>query len=475
MYQPGGLIPGARKFYRWLLESGKPFVFLSNTGAKNAVGVQARFSTPTYLLDASPVPREHIFTAAEAQVDYMLSHVPPHAKLLVIAGGSGVWRDDLRARGGAAGAALFATWKVRTELSDEEAKEWAACSACSRRAKNVWVAFFTDGEISQQEGHAHERRGTADADSFSDWGFEVINTAGFLLSHGAQFIYTADDAYNPSADPKHPGMMFPLPGPGMFAEMMKKLMYPHGKEHIWCAGKGGNVGTDFMMEHAIRMLEKQGHSGERARIMMVGDRFDTDVRAGLSVGIRTCLVESGCHNVECQKHYRMDPAHYYAPNIADLVPAGAAVDGDGDGDGEDEDDEDSDDAATAPASALGRRDSLRASLRLRECRDAQLAHLAALRLLCNGRHRRQRRHRPRRAAQRVHRARHGVAAPRRERGASLPRHPRAHPPQAVPHARRQARPQRRHRHRHRRSRQRRQHRAMDYHHGGERGRRRRRR
>jgi len=351
MYQPGGLIPGAKDFYRWLVESGKPFVFLSNTGAKNSRGVQAKFASAGYLLDPTRrVPLAHIFTAAEAQADCMLRHVPPHAKVLVIAGGSGVWRDDLRARGGAAGAARFATWDIRTALSDDEAKEWAACAACSKKTKLVWVAFFTDGEIS---GHAPlsstttpttpttpsstaaaaaaaafgAAAGAADGslgaakphEAFSDWGFEVIKTAGFLLSHGAQFIHTADDAYNPSADPKHPGMMFPLPGPGMFAEMMKKLMYPHGKENVWCPGKGGNVGGEFMMEHAIRMLERQGHSGERARIMMVGDRFDTDIRAGLGVGIRTCLVTSGCHSLGCQRFYRMDPAHHHAPSVVHLT------------------------------------------------------------------------------------------------------------------------------------------------------------
>ena len=76
---------------------------------------------------------------------------------------------------------------------------------------------------------------------FDDWGFELVKTSGFLLSHGAHFVYTADDAYNPSADPNFPGMVFPLPGPGMFAEMMKKIMYPHGLNSFSCAGKGGNV------------------------------------------------------------------------------------------------------------------------------------------------------------------------------------------------------------------------------------------
>jgi len=37
--------------------------------------------------------------------------------------------------------------------------------------------------------------------------------------------------------------------------------------------------------------------------MMVGDRFDTDVRGGVSVGILTCLVESGCHQYKLQPFY----------------------------------------------------------------------------------------------------------------------------------------------------------------------------
>ena len=36
MYDPSGLLPGAREFYAWLLATGKQFVFLSNTGAKSA-------------------------------------------------------------------------------------------------------------------------------------------------------------------------------------------------------------------------------------------------------------------------------------------------------------------------------------------------------------------------------------------------------------------------------------------------------
>ena len=110
---------------------------------------------------------------------------------------------------------------------------------------------MADGSIGGQADAAH-------GEGFRDWGFEVVKIASFLLSHGAQFVYTADDAYNPSVDPRHPGLVFPLPGPGMFAAMMHKLMYPHGKSSVACAGKGGNKGGKYMMEQARRMLMEQG-------------------------------------------------------------------------------------------------------------------------------------------------------------------------------------------------------------------------
>ncbi len=40
MYEPGGLLPGARSFVSWMEKTKKPFVFLSNSGAKGAAGVR---------------------------------------------------------------------------------------------------------------------------------------------------------------------------------------------------------------------------------------------------------------------------------------------------------------------------------------------------------------------------------------------------------------------------------------------------
>ncbi len=166
----------------------------------------------------------------------MLEVIPPNAKILVVSGGDGGWRHDLDTRGGSAGEALAASWEMRTRLSEDEAKAWASAAVKAADKQLVWVVHFIDGGIKAK------RDSVSGEEGFADWGFEVIKITSFLLAHGAQFVYTADDSYNPCLDPEYPGLVFPQPGPGMFASMLLKLMYPHGKQRVACAGKGGNVG-----------------------------------------------------------------------------------------------------------------------------------------------------------------------------------------------------------------------------------------
>ena len=195
-----------------------------------------------------------------------------------------------------------------------------------------------------------------------------------MLSHGAELIVTAEDAFNPSLDPDYPHSVFPLPGPGMFASMFRKLMYPRGEGNLRVCGKGGAEGDEFMIGHALQMLRQQGHNGDPGTVLIIGDRYDTDVRAhrgpssqpnrkpwalatipalGLSAspmtrptshstsrrtfhrtshctshqvragvrnGLRTCLVESGCHASSLQRFFPRDRADYVAANLGELLP-----------------------------------------------------------------------------------------------------------------------------------------------------------
>ena len=60
--------------------------------------------------------------------------------------------------------------------------------------------LFTDGSISSSVDPKTNERG------YADWSFDVIKKASILLSHGAEFVCTAEDAFNPTSDG------FPLPG-----------------------------------------------------------------------------------------------------------------------------------------------------------------------------------------------------------------------------------------------------------------------
>ena len=109
-------------------------------------------------------------------------------------------------------------------------------------------------------------------------------------------------------------------GPGMFCAMFRKLLHPLGAGRLHICGKGGEAGDTYMLEHAVSMLRAQGFTGERSRILIVGDRFDTDLKAGALAGIRTCLVESGCHSIGLQPHFPDAPASFVAASVADLIP-----------------------------------------------------------------------------------------------------------------------------------------------------------
>lgn len=143
---------------------------------------------------------------------------------------------------------------------------------------------------------------------------------------------------NPALNERFKGSIFPLPGaylcippcyrrcdagPGMFASMLLPIMPPGSdKDGRWaCCGKGGNIGHQYMVEKAIAMLRAQGHDGNRSSIVLVGDRFATDIRAGNRAGIKTCLVESGCNRVAEQSSFPTDVPSYWAPSIGHLKDA----------------------------------------------------------------------------------------------------------------------------------------------------------
>ncbi|HEX6257360.1 MAG TPA: HAD-IIA family hydrolase [Euzebyales bacterium] len=106
-----------------------------------------------------------------------------------------------------------------------------------------------------------------------NYSFTAITRAIQLIHDGARFIATNPDPSGPSRE----GM---LPATGAVAALMTKAT---GIEPYF-VGKPNTL----MMRSALNAME--AHSEDT---VMIGDRMDTDVVAGLEAGMRTVLVLSG--------------------------------------------------------------------------------------------------------------------------------------------------------------------------------------
>lgn len=130
-----------------------------------------------------------------------------------------------------------------------------------------------------------------------NYSFTAITRAVQLINDGARFIATNPDPSGPSRE----GI---LPATGSVAALMTKAT---GIDPYF-VGKPNTL----MMRSALN--EMGAHSEDT---LMIGDRMDTDVVAGLEAGMRTVLLLSGSTaSSEVDRFpYR---AHHVADSIADL-------------------------------------------------------------------------------------------------------------------------------------------------------------
>ena len=105
------------------------------------------------------------------------------------------------------------------------------------------------------------------------YSFEAITTAIRLVERGARFIATNPDPTGPSREGS-------LPATGAVAALITRAT---GREPYF-VGKPNAL----MMRSALRAIG--AHS---AHTLMIGDRMDTDIVAGIEAGLHTVLVLSG--------------------------------------------------------------------------------------------------------------------------------------------------------------------------------------
>ncbi len=130
------------------------------------------------------------------------------------------------------------------------------------------------------------------------YSFERITQAIRLVGAGARFIATNPDATGPSREG-------PLPATGAVAALITRAT---GKEPYY-VGKP----NPLMMRSALNQLDAHSES-----TVMIGDRMDTDVVAGLEAGLRTVLVLTGVTQPSETDDFPYRPTRI-VDSIADLV------------------------------------------------------------------------------------------------------------------------------------------------------------
>src|SRR3954463_8297670 len=138
------------------------------------------------------------------------------------------------------------------------------------------------------------------------YSFEAITKAIRLIERGARFIATNPDATGPSPEGS-------LPATGSVAALITRATGPQP----YFVGKP----NPLMMRSALNTVEAHSET-----TVMVGDRMDTDVIAGIEAGLRTVLVLTGSTRREDIGRYPYRPTRvldsiaHVVPRVAEFAP-----------------------------------------------------------------------------------------------------------------------------------------------------------
>ena len=132
----------------------------------------------------------------------------------------------------------------------------------------------------------------------TNYNFERVSRAVRLIAAGARFIATNPDPVGPSDN----GMQ---PACGAMAALIEAAT----KVKPYFVGKP----NPLMMRSALRFLGAHSESA-----VMVGDRMDTDVIAGVESGLETILVLTGVTREEDVSRFPYRPTRI-VPSVAEIV------------------------------------------------------------------------------------------------------------------------------------------------------------
>ena len=232
-------IPGAAEFVARLVETGRPFLLLTNNSIFTPRDLKARLHR-----SGIDVPEDAIWTSALATAQFLDDQRPGGTAYVI--GEAGLT------------TALHEIGYVMTERDPE---------------------YVVLGET-------------------RTYSFEAITTAIRLIDKGARFIATNPDVSGPS---QHGS----IPATGSVAALITKAT---GVDPYF-VGKP----NPLMMRSALNRIDAHSET-----TVMVGDRMDTDMVAGLEAGLRTVLVLTGSTRPDQVERFPYRPSKVVA-SIADVV------------------------------------------------------------------------------------------------------------------------------------------------------------
>jgi len=124
-----------------------------------------------------------------------------------------------------------------------------------------------------------------------NFNFDMMRKALRLIDKGAKFIATNPDVVDPTENGLEPAA----------GSILASI-------EVACGKKPYVVGKPNALMMMIARKQLGSHSSET---VMIGDRMDTDIVAGLEAGMTTCLVLSGVSTLETVEKFPYRPTHVF--------------------------------------------------------------------------------------------------------------------------------------------------------------------
>jgi len=248
----------------------------------------------SYLMDMDGVlvHEEHLIPGADEFIAELTAH---RANFVVVTNNPIYTRRDLRAR------------LLGSGLDIPEDRIWTSALATAKflDTQRPGGSAFVIGEVGLTTAMHEAGYVLTDRDpdyvvlgDTRTYSFEAITTAIRLIEAGAKFVATNPDATGPSRAGS-------LPAAGAVAALIEKAT---GRTPYFI-GKP----NPLMMRSALRAIGAHSES-----TLMIGDRMDTDVIAGLEAGLATILVLTGISTVASIEQFPFRPS-LVIDSVADLI------------------------------------------------------------------------------------------------------------------------------------------------------------